>query len=245
MPIDHEIGPGDCINSIALEHGFFPDTLWNHGSNSELKQKRKDPNVLFPGDKLHIPDIEIKEVSKATEKRHRFRRKGVPAKLHLRFLKPKDVPPPEEEPAGGGEDDCSTFNEPDPAKAPAQEMEPIANAPYKLDIEGVVTEGQSDGDGQVKVSIPPNAANGIITFYPGKPEERVIPLSLGGMDPVDTIIGARKRLDNLGYRCSTQENEVTPELKDAVAGFQKDNDLDVNGELNDATKDKLKEKHGC
>jgi hypothetical protein len=90
MPIDYEIGPGDCINSVALRHGFFPDTLWNHGSNAELKERRKDPNVLMTGDKLVIPDIKIKELDKATEKKHRFRRKGVPAKLHLRFLKPKD-----------------------------------------------------------------------------------------------------------------------------------------------------------
>jgi len=245
MPTDYQVKNGDCISSIAFDHGFFWETLWNHGSNSELKSKRKDSNVLQEDDVVHIPDLTLKQDSGATEQRHRFKLKGVPAKLHLRFLQPKESPPPEEEAAGGGDDDCSTFNEPDPAKAPAQEMEPIANAPYKLDIEGVVTEGQSDGDGQVKVSIPPNAANGISTVYPGKPEERVIPLSLGAMDPVDTIIGARKRLDNLGYRCSTQEEEVTPELKDAVAGFQKDNDLEVNGELNDSTKDKLKEKHGC
>lgn len=245
MPTEYQVKSGDCINSIAFNHGFFWETLWNHGQNSELKNKRKDPNVLKEGDVIHIPDLTLKEESGATEQRHRFRLKAVPAKLHLRFLKPKDSPPPEDEPEAGGEDDCSAFSEPDPAAAPAQEMEPIANAPYRLDIEGVITEGKSDGDGQVKVSIPPNAANGIITFHPGTPEERVFPLSLGGMDPVDTIIGARKRLDNLGYRCSTVEDEVTPELKDAVAGFQKDNGLEVNGELNDATKSKLKEKHGC
>jgi N-acetylmuramoyl-L-alanine amidase len=244
MPIDYIIAQGDCLDSIALSHGFFPDTLWNHGANADLKKLRKDPNVLFPGDKLVIPDIQIREVTKATEKRHRFKRKGVPAKLNLRFVKPKDPPPPKDEPAGGS-DDCSNYVEPEPPSAAAQEMEPIANAPYKLDIDGEVSEGQSDGDGKVKVSIPPNATKAIITFHPGTPEQRVIPLALGEMDPVDTIIGARKRLNNLGYQCALDKNEMTPELKDVLGRFQKDNKLQVNGELNDATKDKLKEKHGC
>lgn len=244
MPIDYEIAPGDCINSVALRHGFFPDTLWNHGSNAELKERRKDPNVLMTGDKLFIPDIKIKEVDKATEKRHRFRRKGVPAKLHLRFLKPKDKPPKDEPAAAGGGDDESTYVEPE-VVAEVQEMEPIADAPYRMDIDGTVTEGTSDGDGVVKVSIPPDATKATFIFHPGTPDERIIPMTLGEMDPADTIIGARKRLSNLGYRCTTSENEMTPELKDVVGRFQKDNDLKVDGELNDATKNKLKEKHGC
>ncbi|MEO6755582.1 MAG: peptidoglycan-binding protein [Chthoniobacteraceae bacterium] len=243
MPIDYEIVQGDCIDSIAMKYGFFPDTLWNHGSNAGLKQVRKDPNVLFPGDKLFIPDIQIREVDKAVEKKHRFRRKGIPAKLHLRFLKPKDPPPPKEETASAGDE--SNYVDPDPAADAKLEMEPIANAAFRLVVDGVeITKGQTDGDGCVKISIPPDAQDGIFTFYPGTPKERVIPLSLGGMDPVDTIIGARKRLCNLGYACNTV-NELTPELKDALASFQRDNDLKVTGELNDETKAKLKDKHGC
>lgn len=244
MPINYVIAQGDCIDSIALKHGFFPDTLWNHGQNAELKSLRKDPNVLYPGDKLFIPDIQIREVDKATEKRHRFRRKGVPAKLHLRFLKPKDPPPEEEEPPGGGGDDESTFVEPE-VKQGAQEMEPIANAPFRLDIDGAVTEGQSDGDGQVKVAIPPDAVKGVFTFHPGTPEERVFQLELGQMDPVETMIGVRKRLSNLGYFCPINNQEMTPELKEILARFQNDNDLEADGKLTDATRAKIKEKHGC
>jgi len=76
---------GDCISSIAYEHGLFPDTIWNDSKNSQLKQDRKDPNVLMPGDKLYIRDKDQKEESCASEKKHRFRRKGVPEKLVIRF----------------------------------------------------------------------------------------------------------------------------------------------------------------
>lgn len=85
MPQDYNVEPGDCISSIALNHGFFWETLWNHGSNSELKSKRQDPNILKEGDLVHIPDLTLKQESGATEQRHRFKRKGVPEKLRIRI----------------------------------------------------------------------------------------------------------------------------------------------------------------
>ncbi|MBL8963477.1 MAG: peptidoglycan-binding protein [Phycisphaeraceae bacterium] len=87
MPIDHTVQAGDCINSIAKQHGFFPDTIWNHPQNSELKNQRLDPNVLDVGDVVHIPDLQEKTESGAVEKRHTFRRKGVPSKLRLTLKK--------------------------------------------------------------------------------------------------------------------------------------------------------------
>lgn len=74
------------MSSISYDRGFFWQTLWNHSSNADLKSERKDPNVLMEGDIIHIPDLTLKQESGATEKRHRFKKKGVPAKLRLRLL---------------------------------------------------------------------------------------------------------------------------------------------------------------
>ena len=82
----HTVRQGDCISSIADKYGFFPDTLWNHAENAQIKQKRKDPNVLLAGDEVFIPDKQEKTESCATEQRHRFRKKGVPAKFVLQLL---------------------------------------------------------------------------------------------------------------------------------------------------------------
>ena len=46
MALVHTIQDGDCISSVAMRHGFFPGTLWNHPDNMELKKLRRDPNVL-------------------------------------------------------------------------------------------------------------------------------------------------------------------------------------------------------
>ena len=89
MPERYVTQPGDCIHSIAFERGFFPDTIWNHADNAELKNKRKDPCVLLPGDIVVVPDKRLKELSKPPEKKHRFKRKGVPKTLRIQ-IKSKD-----------------------------------------------------------------------------------------------------------------------------------------------------------
>src|SRR6185436_7645457 len=85
MPTEHEIQQGETIASIALRYGFFPDTIWNDGANAELKRKRQDPHVLLPGDVVSVPDLRLKEVSRADKARHRFRRKGVPKELRIQL----------------------------------------------------------------------------------------------------------------------------------------------------------------
>lgn len=82
----HKIKQGDCISSIADKNGLFWNTIWNHPDNARLKQERKDPNALLPGDEVFIPEKEIKSFSGGTETKHCFRQLGVPAKMKLRFL---------------------------------------------------------------------------------------------------------------------------------------------------------------
>lgn len=82
---EYTVKQGDSISSIAYEHGMFPDTIWNDPENSELKQKRKNPNVLLAGDVVHLREKEEKEESCASEQKHRFRRKGVPANLEIQL----------------------------------------------------------------------------------------------------------------------------------------------------------------
>lgn len=87
MPINYQVKQGDGISSIAFEHGFFADTIWNHPNNAELKKKRENMNILMPGDIVFIPDKRLKEVSEPTNQVHKFKCKNTPEKLKLQLLK--------------------------------------------------------------------------------------------------------------------------------------------------------------
>jgi hypothetical protein len=84
---DYVVRHGDCMLSIATNHGFFWKTLWTLPDNSQLKQTRRDPNLLLAGDRVTIIDKRPDPRPAQTARRHRFRLKAVPAQLRLRILK--------------------------------------------------------------------------------------------------------------------------------------------------------------
>lgn len=83
---DYIVQSGDSIHSLADEFGLSPDKIWDHANNSELKTNRDNGGVLYPGDKLFLPPKESAPMDKPAEKRHRFRRKGVPAKFRIQLF---------------------------------------------------------------------------------------------------------------------------------------------------------------
>lgn len=241
MPI-YTVKQGDCVSSIAKEHGFFWETLWNLGANAELKNKRKDPNILEPGDELEIPELRKKEEDRAPEAKHTFKRKGVPAKLRLRFTKPKEQEPKDEQ-KGNEQESAALFEDADYQPVPAEE-EPRKNEAYTLIIDGTSQQGETDGDGRIEVTLPPNAQQGTVIFNIGQANEERHDLGLGNMDPVSTTDGARKRLSNLGYN-PEEKDESDPQFQSAVRKFQEDQGLEVTGNLDEKTRDAILDAHGC
>jgi N-acetylmuramoyl-L-alanine amidase len=73
MPIKHIVQQGECLSKIAKRYGFLDyRKVYEHPSNAELRQNRPNPNVLFPGDTIVIPDPTPKTVSVAHGRVHRF-----------------------------------------------------------------------------------------------------------------------------------------------------------------------------
>lgn len=92
----HIVKQGECFSSITKKYGFLEKILWEHASNSELKNRRNNPNVLFPGDEINIPDIELKEYSVPTEDTHSYKVIREKINFSLQVLK-NDQPVADEE----------------------------------------------------------------------------------------------------------------------------------------------------
>ena len=76
----------DCILSIAERYGFDWESVWRHANNASLRQLRKEANVLLVGDKVFVPEKQLRLESCPTDQCHQFVRKGVPTLLRMRFL---------------------------------------------------------------------------------------------------------------------------------------------------------------
>lgn len=84
MSTDYIIKQGDHLSGVAEEFGFIDyRTIWNDPANADLKKRRKNPHVLFPGDRLVVPDKVVKKESRSTDQRHKFLLRKTPLKLRL------------------------------------------------------------------------------------------------------------------------------------------------------------------
>ena len=212
MAENYQVRQGECISSIAFEKGFFPNTIWDHPNNAELKIKRKNENTLMPGDIVHIPDKRAKEVSEPTNSVYKYRLKNTPAQLRLQLL----------------EDD-----------------KPKANLPFTLVVDGkqISKPGEcTDSRGFVTAAIPPNSKTGKIELFDG---ENVIEyeLKLGHLNPASEISGAKHRLSNLGFYEGALDENIDEEFKEALRDYQEHFGLTVSGDLDQKTRDQLKQKH--
>src|SRR4051794_34621504 len=69
----HPVQPGEHMVRIAAEeHVASYRTVWDHASNKDLAAKRKNPNILLPGDVVNLPNPAPKTQNVPTEKVSKF-----------------------------------------------------------------------------------------------------------------------------------------------------------------------------
>jgi hypothetical protein len=81
-----EVGPGQCLSSIAFEHGHLPETVWQHDNNDGLRRLRRYGDVLQTGDRLFVPALRGRTEKAPIDRRTTFCRMSVPERLRLRLL---------------------------------------------------------------------------------------------------------------------------------------------------------------
>jgi hypothetical protein len=176
----HKVEPGECLSSIGFDTGFFPQTLWELPENTPLREKRESPNILREGDEVFIPDLRLKQQTAPINLRHRFKRKGIPEILRVRFLDEYDEPRPglkyELKIAGllrKGETDKGGWLE--------EWIPPDA-------MEASITILDETGE---------------------TPIEEKYDVQLGRLNPYKDEDGVRARLENLGIECGETEEDLS------------------------------------
>ena len=82
----HEVVEGECTASIAADAGVSWSKIWDASENEGLREAGREPNLLAPGDALHIPEREAKDASVATSRKHRVVLAGQTVTVHLTLV---------------------------------------------------------------------------------------------------------------------------------------------------------------
>jgi len=126
--------------------------------------------------------------------------------------------------------------------------EPYANKRYVLNVDGKLSEGTVDGEGNVALPIPPGTKNAVLTVGEGEGQES-FDLDFGTLDPPDSIRGAQQRLKNLGFLSGEPEGKWDAVSESALVRFQAQHvvtgDEEPSGVFDEKTKEKLKAVHEC
>jgi hypothetical protein len=212
----YSVKQGDHLSKIAKDNGFTDYTIiWDHPNNADLKKKRQNPNVLFPGDQLFIPDMEEKQEPGATDKKHTFTVDKKTLKLRLVL---EDI---YEKPIAGAQ--CALL---------------IDGQVYQLTTDG---HGKLEQEIPLDAKEGVLTIRGDQTPFANE----VIPIKIGHLDPVDEPSGQIGRLNNLGYFAGPTDGSDAAAFNSAVQEFQCDNSLTVDGICGPNTQSKLKQIHGC
>ena len=211
---DFVVEAGDTMVSIAEDSGHFADTLWNLPENAALKEARKSPEVLLPGDRVTVPPIRPKTLPRTTGAKYVFRRKGVPVKFA--FVLQDD----EGEVFGDKKYDLVVDG---------KTYSGTSDAAGK--IETYIPPGSRRGELKVWLN------------EPGLPNPWTHEVDLGALYPIDHVIGVQQRLANLGFYTGELDGELGPGTAAAITAFQAEHQMEPTGEIDDALKSKLEEVH--
>src|SRR4051812_28843921 len=76
MSTQHTVKPGECLSSIARTYGFDDwKLIYNDAANAAFKQNHPNPNIIYAGELLTIPDLDPGGKKGATDKKHSFQLK--------------------------------------------------------------------------------------------------------------------------------------------------------------------------
>jgi Putative peptidoglycan binding domain/LysM domain len=215
MSTAHRVEQGDTLYTIAKQFGF-PNwkVIFDDPSNADLKAKRKNPQILHPGDVVQIPDVSPDKGLKVP-----LDRRTIITLTKIGFQPLRLVLL-----------DGSRF--------------PLEKVSYVLSFEGGEIKGQTDEQGLVSEQIPVGIVEVTLRIGEEDFSLRVGHLNPLNIDTSDQgISGSKGRLKNLGYFIELVDGEFGPDAKEAVLLFQAEHRLTKTGTLDAPTRETLLATH--
>jgi hypothetical protein len=206
------------IPTIALLHGINDwHLIWGHRENAELRRIRSNPLLLANGDRVFVPEDEP-DFSAGSGRHVQFRPTPPPFDLRMVSVALHD----------------SRGN-------------PFSGKRFELAYGDEVMEGVTSERGEVNCFVPYNHSAPILTIYPQEENEQLRltwPFQLGWLEPIDTIVGVKGRLRNLGYRIGALDESAGDDLDSAVRLFRLQHGLPNSTAIDSQLRQRLVRAHG-
>ena len=206
---------GDCLSRIARRYGLRWPTLWNHDKNRDFRDRRRDPNVIYPNDRVWIPVPDVREESGTTEERHRFRRSFDNSLLRI-VIQDKNN----------------------------NVMDDLRYELYLEGLDPLADTTKNGGKIEHMVRSDTPGGRLLIWFETDEdatPTEYT--LEFGILEDYMTIEGVQRRLKNMGIYKGDINNNLEETTRSSIEVFQKQIGLEPTGEPDAMTKKKLRLKH--
>lgn len=216
---NHVVRQGECLNAIAKQHGFASyKSIYDHPENAELRKKRPNPGLLYPGDIVTIPDKKPKEIAVPTGAAHRFQVKRSHKMLRVKLE--------------------TATSEMISNHAYRLEWQHVTAEPV---------DGKTDGRGVLEHDVP-EGSDGAILHIEGEPTARVLHFShLNPLRdvPDDGASGVQARLANLGYDPGPIDGQIGKWTRAAARTFARDAGVAAADPLDRTLLAAIEKAHGC
>jgi N-acetylmuramoyl-L-alanine amidase len=215
MSKQHTVAKGECLSTIAALYGFRDyHVIYEHPCNALFRERRPNPNIIYPGDVIVIPDKATKTVAAATGELHRFVLTNPGVLLRVAIHDESDQPL---------------------AQKPYDLEIEGTHQRGRTDDQGLI---------EAHLPRRAEAGRLSIWLHGAAPEPTaVFPLKIGSLDPISEATGVQARLNNLCFTCGPVDGVIGPKTRSAIAQFQCWCGLEATGELDADTRSRLEKMH--
>ena len=218
----YTVKQGDTLLRIAKQFKLDSSkALYMHADNAAFRSLRPNPDVIYPGDVLNIPEKPTNVFSAQTNRRHRF-------------VVCQEDEPEQETLQMTIKDSSGSF---------------LANAKVELKIGEQILKSVTDKKGNLAITLPETeATEGELSVYSDETSaepSHQLTVQFAHLDPIDTLSGIQARCNNLGYFCGTVDGVMGNNTRKGIMAFQAANGLTKDGEPGPKTQRKLLKQYGC